>query len=157
MTAVTIRTGHVCRGRVLHFNTEGPKGLKGRKAADPPCKPSGGRRPGRGCVGTNLHNGTGHRQRLRPDPDGLFIPGMSEHMVMDPTLRPAIRPGADLTDGMSTPEPGRLYPPLVDMLGNIRDGIGQLQVRDARIPPPYRRKRGNALVSGFGQFDLELP
>ena len=38
----------IVRGRVPHFNAEGPEGLNDRKAADPPCKPSGGTTVGQG-------------------------------------------------------------------------------------------------------------
>ena len=84
-----------------------------------------------GSVGINLHDGAVRRHRFRPDPDGLFLPDMPENPVGNPALRPTVHPGAD---GMPTPEPERQSPPLAAMPGNVREGIGHLQVRDAHSP-----------------------
>ena len=91
---------------------------------------------------------------LPADPNELFLPDMLENPVGNPALRPTVRPGVD---GMPTPEPGRQSPPLAAMPGNVRDGIGCLQVRDAHIPPLHPHKRHNVLVLLFSRLHLEPP
>ena len=62
-------------------NAEGPEGLRGRKAEDPPCKPSGERRSGRGC---GARTAPGSRRAAPPCPGRSRIGDVQKTLPVHP-------------------------------------------------------------------------
>ena len=97
----------------------------------------------------NLADGAVQRHRFESDAQELFALQVGKAPVEDPILGPPIHPGVD---GMPRAKPGRSAPPLAAVLGDIQNGIEDLQIGEADIAALHRETRGNAGVLGFGEF-----
>lgn len=97
--------------------------------------------------------GTVQRNSFNTDTDDLLMLKLSKHTAQDTTLCPAIHASVD---SMPVAEALGQSSPLAAMLGNIKNGIENLQVRMADVATLTRHAVLDLLILSFGDFHYQI-
>lgn len=97
----------------------------------------------------NLHHGAIQRDRLDPYANDLCTLQFREHAIQYATSGPAVHPSVDRMPSAKTL---RESAPLAAMLGDIKNRIEHLLVRQADVASLSRQAMRDQLILGFGDF-----
>jgi len=99
----------------------------------------------------DLDRGAVQRHGLDLDTDNLSMLQTLEHPIQYASPRPSAHAGIDRVP--SAKALGQAAP-LAALLGDVQDGVKNLQVREADIPALARQAVLNQAVLGFGEFHV---
>ena len=86
------------------------------------------------------------------DPDDLSVLQPFKYTIKHASFRPATPTGID---GVPTPEPFGQAAPFAALLGNVKDGVQDLKVRETDIAALTRQAVFNQAILLFGDFHTE--